>query len=213
METLDAIRGRKSIRAYLPVPVPKEVIARVLEASRWAPSGSNRQGWQVTVVAGETRQRLADRLVERARERERRLSGTAGTAPEVKRRVETLRAQLGQAAEALGQSRWEFVVLGSYRLYDAPVVVVVSQRGPRTEAVPIFVTTMLLAARDQGLGTCWLGYPLSEADVIREVLDIPEEERVAAVVALGYPDPDSPANAFRSERDEVESFCRWVGFD
>jgi nitroreductase len=213
METLQAIQGRKSIRAYLPQPVPREVIAHVLEASRWAPSGSNRQGWQVTVVTGETRRTLSDRLVERARARERRLSGTSGAAPEVVQRVDSLRAQLGRAAEALGQSRQEFVVMGSYRLYDAPVVIVVSQRGPRTDAVPIFVTTMLVAAHDQGLGTCWLGYPLSESDVIRELLDIPEEERVAAVVALGYPDPDSPANAFRSERDEVESFCRWVGFD
>jgi nitroreductase len=213
METLQAIRGRKSIRAFLPRPVPREVIARVLEVSRWAPSGSNRQGWQVTVVTGETCRTLSDRLVERARERESRLSGTTGAAPEVALRVETLRAQLGRAAAALGQSVLEFVVMGSYRLYDAPVVIVVSQRGARTEAVPIFVTTLLLAAHDQGLGTCWLGYPLSEADVIREVLDIPEEERVAAVVALGYPDMDSPANGFRSERDEVETFCRWVGFD
>ena len=213
METLQAIRDRKSVRAFLPRPVPREVIARVLEASRWAPSGSNRQGWRVTVATGETRRALSERLVERAREVERRLSGTAGAAPEVVRRVERLRAQLGRAAEALGCSREEFVVMGSYRLYDAPVVIVVSQRGPRTDAVPIYVTTLLLAAHDQGLGTCWLGYPLSESDAIREVLDIPEEERVAAVVALGYPDPDSPANAFRSERDEVECFCRWVGFD
>jgi nitroreductase len=72
---------------------------------------------------------------------------------------------------------------------------------------------MLLAAHDLGLGTCWLGYPMSYADVIREVLDLPEEERVGAVVALGYPDPDSPANTYRSSRDELETFVRWVGFE
>jgi nitroreductase len=63
------------------------------------------------------------------------------------------------------------------------------------------------------LGTCWLGYPLSYGDLIREALHIPEEERLAAVVALGYPDPDSPANDYRSPRDEVEAFTRWVGFE
>jgi nitroreductase len=212
MQTLEAIHGRQSVRAYLPTPVPKEVIAQILEASRWAPSGSNRQGWRVTVVTGETRRILAGRLAERARERQPHLSSTDDAPSEVAGRVTTLRAGLGRAAEALGKSTWEFVVLGSYRFFDAPVVVIVSHRGARADISP-FVTTMLLAAYDLGLGTCWLGYPLGGSDTIREVLDVPEEEHIRAVVALGYPDPDSPANAFRSSRDEVEDFCRWVGFD
>jgi nitroreductase len=72
---------------------------------------------------------------------------------------------------------------------------------------------MLIAAHDRGLGTCWLGYPLGYADLIREVLGIPEDERLGAVVALGYPDPASPANAYRSPRDELDTFVRWVGFE
>jgi nitroreductase len=113
----------------------------------------------------------------------------------------------------MGQSFWEFVFLGSYRLYDAPVVVVVSHPGKRGGEISQFVTTMLLAAHDVGLGTCWLGYPLSYPDLIREALEIPEEERIGAVVALGYPDPDSPANAYRSSRYELETITRWVGFE
>jgi nitroreductase len=213
METLEAIRGRKSIRAFLPRAVPKDVIAQVLEASRWAPTGVNRQQWCVTVVSGEKRKTLAARLVERAREREPGTPGDTGAPPEVQRRVDVLRADLTQIAQSLGQSLWEFVVLGSYRLYDAPVVVVVSYPGECGTDVSQFVTTMLIAAHDLGLGTCWLGYPLSYSDLIREVLEIPEEERLGAVVALGYPDPVSPANAYRSPRDELETFVRWVGFE
>jgi nitroreductase len=164
------------------------------------------------VAAGDTCRTLSSRLVARARERERAMSSAADAASDVQQRVDTLRAQLGRAAEALGQSRWEFVLLGSYQLYDAPVVLVVSHRGERADVSP-FVTTMLLAAHDLGLGTCWLGYPLSESDLIRELLDIPEDEHIRAVVALGYPDLDSPANAFRSSRDEVDDFARWIGFD
>ena len=213
METLEAIRGRKSIRAFLPKPVPKDVIAQVLEASRWAPTGVNRQQWRVTVVTGDKCRTLAGRLVERAREREPGTPGGTGAPPEVQKRIDALRADLAQIAETLGQSLWEFVVLGSYRLYDAPVVVVVSYPGKRGADVSQFVTTMLIAAHDLGLGTCWLGYPLSYSDLIREVLDIPEGERLGAVVALGYPDPDSPANAYRSPRDELDTFVRWVGFE
>ena len=120
---------------------------------------------------------------------------------------------LGRQAKRLGMSLWEFVVLGSAGFYGAPVVAVVSDRGGGGNDVPPFVTTMLVAAHSLGLGTCWLGYPLAEADLIREALGIPERERLRAVVALGYPDLESPANAFRSPRDEVETFVRWVGFD
>ena len=215
MNTLDTIRGRKSTRAFLTTPVPQETIAQVLDAARWAPSASNRQPWRVTVATGPTRDELAKRLVARARERGAALSSGAGDHPEIQRRRQALRAGLAEVAELLGVSASEFVVIGSYNLYRAPVVVVVSYLGTQgsgSQAVLPFVTTMLLAAHDQGLGTCWLGYPLGYPDTIRDVLGIPEEETPAAVVAMGYPDPNSPATAFRSPRDEIEAFTRWVGF-
>ena len=213
METIDVIRGRKSTRAFLPQPVPQDLISQVLEASRWAPTASNRQQWRVTVATGERCKALADRLVDRARAQEPGVPSAAGAPADADRRVEGLRADLARMGERLGQSLWEFVVLGSYRLYDAPVVVVVSHPGRRGSDVPQFVATMLLAAYDLGLGTCWLGYPLSYANLIHEVLEIPEEDKIGAVVALGYPDPDSPANAYRSPREGPETFVRWVGFD
>ena len=212
METLEAIRSRKSIRAFLAKPVSKEIVAQILDASRWAPSGSNRQPWRVTVVTGSTCNELGDQLAARASERKPQTPGSSG-ASEDAASVNTLRAGLTRIAQSLDRSLWEFVVLGSYRLYDAPVVVVVSSPGKRGGDVAPFVTTMLLAAHELGLGTCWLGYPLSESDLIRQILEIPEDEQIGAVVALGYPDPDSPANAFRSSRQEIDRFVRWVGFD
>ena len=207
MNAVQAIRDRKSIRAFLPRPVPREVIAQVLEISRWAPSGCNRQPWRVTVATGETCRTLADRLVECIRQREPHTPCASGSTPD-----EFVTA-LSRQAERLGQSLWEFVVVGSYAFYGAPVVVVVSHPGSGGEDISPFVTTLLIAAYSLGLGTCWLGYPLSHADLIRQTLDIPEDERIRAVVALGYPDLDSPANAYRSSRNELETFVRWAGFD
>jgi nitroreductase len=193
--------------------VPKAIVARVLDAARWAPSGSNRQPWRVTVVTGPACVELGKGLAARARERQPKTPQATNAPPQTSQNVTALRAGLIEIAQTQGQSLWEFVVLGSYRLYDAPVVVVVSHPGQRGEDVANWVTTMLLAAHDLDLGTCWLGYPLSESDLIRERLAIPEEEKIGAVVALGYPDPDSPANRFRSPRRELEEFVRWVGFD
>jgi len=213
METLEAIKGRKSIRAFLPRPVPEDIIVQMLEASRWAPSGVNTQRWRVTVATGEKRKELAAKLVERAREREACIPSLQGAPPDVRRRSKALLAGFTEVAEAMGISLWEFVVLGSYGFYGAPVVVIVSHLGKHGGQVPLFVTTMLIAAHDLGLGTCWLGYPLSYSDLIHQILEIPDEERIRAVVAMGYPDPGSPANAYRSPRDGLEAFVRWVGFD
>jgi nitroreductase len=214
MDTLQAIRTRSSIRAFLPRPVPQALIEQVLEAARWAPTGVNRQQWRVTVAAGEACAGLAERLVARAREKEPRTPQAGGGAPaEVQARIDALVADLEGIAERLDKSLWEFVIAGSYGFYGAPAVIVVSHPGQRGHDVPQFVTTLLLAAHAVGLGTCWLGYPLSYRDLIRETLEIPAEERLAAVVALGYPDPDSPANDYRSPRDAVEAFTRWVGFE
>jgi nitroreductase len=199
--------------------VSRDVVAQVLEAARWAPTGTNGQRWRVTVASGDVCRELSERLADRARARQPKTTGTADArsateaSSPVGRRMQALRADLNEIAQGRGQSLWEFVILGSYELYHAPVVVVVSHPGKRGGDVSQLVTTMLLAAHDLGLGTCWLGYPRSEADLIREMLEIPEEEGIGAVVALGYPDPDAPANAYRSPRDELEEFVRWVGFD
>jgi nitroreductase len=212
MQTLDAIHTRRSIRAYLPTPVPQEVIAQVLEAGRWAPSGTNRQNWRVTVATGEPLRRLVERMDARVRETRPALSNPDSARPEVKPRVQALRAGLQEIADALDKPLWEFLIAGSYRFFDAPVMLAVSHRGGSAANIDPFVTTLLLAAHDLGLGTCWLGYPLGAADLIQEELGIPEDERVRAIVALGYPDLDSPAATFRSSREEVESFVKWVGF-
>jgi len=213
MQTLDAIKGRTSIRAFLPTPIPQETIAQLLDAARWAPSGSNRQNWRVTVATGAPLQRLVERMDERVRRHQPDMSNAAKEKPEVRQGLQTLRAGLTELAEAQGKSLWEFIVRGSYRFFDAPVMLAVSHRGQNAANVATFVTTMLLAAHDMGLGTIWLGYPLGASDLIVEELGIPEDEKVRAIVALGYPDPGSPAATFRSSRDEVETCTRWVGFE
>ena len=56
-----AVTSRASVRAFLPTAVPKETIARILEAASYAPSGSNMQPWKVRVVTGAVKDRLAGR--------------------------------------------------------------------------------------------------------------------------------------------------------
>ena len=61
MELIDALRSTGAVREYLAEPVPDEVVERILDTARFAPSGGNRQGWRVIVVKDpEIRRRLRD---------------------------------------------------------------------------------------------------------------------------------------------------------
>jgi nitroreductase len=208
MELVEAIRGRISVRAYKADPVPRETIERLLEVARWAPSGSNSQPWRVTVVAGEALEAWRAMLIARA-EASR---WDAARQEAFDRRVRS--GSLGALAALSERSPYELLVLGSNRLYDAPAAVVLSfsgEEGARTpDGIPAFVTTLMLAAHEMGLGACWLGFVMGQPDLVREHARIPADEQPAAVLALGYLDPDAPENRFRSPREPVGAFTRWV---
>jgi len=50
LDVFEAIKGRRSVRKYKADPVPEELIEKILEAGRWAPSGSNIQPWEFIVI-------------------------------------------------------------------------------------------------------------------------------------------------------------------
>ena len=69
----------------------------------------------------------------------------------------------------------------------------------------------VLTAHELGLGTCPIGLISAYEDEIKDLLNIPENKNVVIGVALGYPDWDIPANRFKSTRDDLGTFVRWIG--
>ena len=63
MDVLEAMRGRKSTRAYLDKPVARATVEAILDAARWAPSGVDSQPWKVAVVSGTTKERISSDLL------------------------------------------------------------------------------------------------------------------------------------------------------
>ncbi|HEX2116532.1 MAG TPA: nitroreductase family protein, partial [Alphaproteobacteria bacterium] len=63
---LDAIASRRSVRAFLPDPVPRETVKRILTAAARAPSGTNMQPWRVRVLMGAAKERLSKAVDEAA---------------------------------------------------------------------------------------------------------------------------------------------------
>jgi len=60
MELVEAIKGRRSVRRYKPIPIPKETIMELCELASWAPSGMNRQNWFFVAVTGDYVRKVAE---------------------------------------------------------------------------------------------------------------------------------------------------------
>ena len=107
----------------------------------------------------------------------------------------------------------EFIPEGSYRFFGAPAAVLVYVHEDllplRLVCCGAFMTQMTLAAHAEGLGTCAIGFVRTADRQMREVLSVPEEFSFVVALAVGYPDPQSPVNEFRSSRVPVDEVCRF----
>ncbi|HDN97696.1 MAG: nitroreductase [Candidatus Omnitrophota bacterium] len=174
MDFYQVIETRRSVRSYKPDPVPEEVLKKVLNAARIAPSGSNRQPWKFIIIKDEERKKKMVELCE-------------------------------------GQS---FVA-------EAPVLIVACGRNIHYNRggwmgdysmivdVAIAVDHLTLAARAEGLGTCWIGSFDNEG--IKKFLGIPEDVNVVALTPLGYPkNPDVfKPTSDRKELEEIICYEEW----
>lgn len=220
MDFSDVVKSRRSVRAFLPDPVPRDLIADIIETARWAPSWGNTQPWEIVTADGEKASVLAERFVEEA---------TKGAAPRpdidmpIKFEDPYLARYmaLGRTLfEALGIERTDKEArnqhyLNMYRFFGAPACIYLTIDDRLN--VPYSCldigsvgTTICYAACDRGLGTIYLAASMHYPDIVREVLEIPDTKKVVIGIAVGYPHPHAAASVFRSEREPVDSIMRFA---
>ncbi len=216
MDLLKVIEERKTIRAYKPEPVPKEKIEEILRLAIHAPSAINLQPWEFIVVTGEEKERLSRRLIKAYKEKQIACSpGNVKPLPKTygKRGAKTL-ALMKPFFEEMGVDVDQYINEGSCRFYGAPAAILfcLDDSFPKARMVDVGVALgyFALAAHESGLGTCPVGLICAYEDEIKELLNIPENKNVVIGVALGYPDWDVPINRFKSTRDDLTNFVRWI---
>ena len=64
MDVKEAVLARRSIRAFNPEPVPREVLEEIMENALWAPSWGNTQPWRLTLIGGETLEKIKEEYVQ-----------------------------------------------------------------------------------------------------------------------------------------------------
>jgi nitroreductase len=169
MDVLEAIRSRRSIRAYEPLEVEEDKLARVLESGRLSPSSSNRQERRFIVVRDA---KIRELLSEAARNQK-----FVAEAPVV---------------IAACSVEKEYVMLCGQLAYPIDTAIAVDH--------------MTLVAVEEGLGTCWIG--AFDEKKVKEILNIPVDVRVVALLTLGYPSK-IPRPTPRKSLNEIVMWEEW----
>jgi nitroreductase len=168
METLDAIKSRRAVREYTDASLARETMERLIAAAILAPSAMNLQPWAFAAIL--------DRDA---------ISGFA------KRIKDWLLANFSQTS--LPPSVRTLIEPESYNvLHNAPAIVLVLAKSKEPQACEdccLAAENLMLAARDEGLGTCWIGLsrPWFNLPSTKRELGLPEQYEVVAPIILGQP--------------------------
>lgn len=216
-----AIRARRAVRAFLPDPVEPGLVRRLIDLAAQAPSGTNMQPWKLRVIGPQTRARLEAALLaaleagERQGVEEYRYYPERFREPYLSRRRKVgwdLYGLLGVAkGDIEGMKRQ---TAANLRFFDAPVALMLTidrdlEIGSWLD-LGMFIQNLLIAAQGHGLDSCPQAIFAQFHPIVRQELEIPEDEVVVCGIAIGKADPDAPANRLIPEREPVENFTTWL---
>lgn len=223
-EAVDAaITSRRSIRAYLPTPVAREDLEKILEVAARAPSGTNIQPWKVYVLTGAKKEALSDAILEAYNDPEKNKEHSEAyfyyprqwVSPFIERRRKVgwdLYGLLGitrdnKAGMAYQHGR-------NFRFFDAPVGLIftidrVLEQGSWID-YGMFLQNIMVAARARGLDTCPQAAFIHYPRIIAEHLGLGENETVVCGMSLGWADPDKVENSLVTEREPLDAFVRFI---
>jgi nitroreductase len=198
MEFRDVVRTTSACRHYRPDPVPDEVLARVLDAARWAPTGGNRQGVRFLVVRDPVKRRaLRDLYVPLWEQYVARAGARPGAPlPKLVEAADHMARHLDEVPVLLVVCAQLGDLLATDRHLDRLSVVGGGSIYPAVQNV-------LLAARAEGLGTALTTLLCAVEPQVKALLAIPDGVLTAALVPLGYPARPLPRKLSRRPLEEL----------
>ncbi|WP_433296429.1 nitroreductase [Pseudonocardia sp. CA-142604] len=218
----DALRTRHSCRAFLPTPVARVDIERLLMLADQSASNSNTQPWQVHVLTGAAKQALSEDLL-RAFDAEQIESEEYDYQPRSNQWPEPFRSRRrkfgeGLYGDALGIANGDSAGRRrqhrrNYEFFGAPVEIILTvSTAPLQGALVdagLFLQALMLAARGLGLHTCPQASLIDFHSVVRRHVTIPDDHLIVCGVALGHADQDDRVNTQHTVREPLGSFARF----
>ena len=218
-EIFDLFHGRHCCRAFLPDPVDRVAVDEALTAAGRAPSSKNTQPWGVEIVTGARLEELRAALLAAFDESE-------PSRPDYQFSPDPLSDIMKLRARACGFGLFQHKGIArddrparhlhareNFRLFGAPACVILTlpheaEKGTFFDG-GLFMASLLLSLRATGYEATPMFSVASYSAAIRRVLGIPYDRLIALAAAFGKEDPDAHVNAFRTDREPLESFVRW----
>jgi len=198
---LDIIKSRRSIREYLSGKISKDILFRILEAARWAPSAHNAQPWRFIIIRKRgLKEELARAMAD-----------------------EWIKDMIKNGLPS--ETQKDLVETSIRRFTKAPVLIIACvtmedmdkypdlrrqeyEHIMAVQSLAAAIQNMLLMAHSEGLGACWFCAPLFCQEVVRKVLKIPDDVEPVALITLGYPS-ERASPPFRKPVEEIAYKNYW----
>lgn len=217
-----AITSRRSIRAYLPTPVPRQTLEDILSVASRAPSGTNIQPWKVHVLTGAAKESLSAKILEAFNDPAEAASHSDDypyyprewLSPYIDRRRKIGLGLYGLLGIQKGDKARMHSQLGrNYTFFDAPVGLIFTidrllQQGSWLD-YGMFLQNIMIAARARGLDTCPQVAFMQFHRIILTHLNVPSDQMLVCGMSLGYADPAAIENTLITEREPVSAFARF----
>ncbi len=197
---LEFVRSRRSIRKFRKDPLPREALGRIIEAASWAPSASNRQDWEFTIITSPTTKKKMEDIVRNCWESILDKSQTGAVKEELERYTKNF--------------DW---------FSQAPVLIAISAKKPETFlchlvgevaddvagtgiSAAMAAQNLMLAAHTFGIGSCCTTGPLAAQGSLKDLLGLGKRRKIVCLIALGYPaeQPEAPL------RKPVEKIAKYI---
>ncbi len=208
-----ALRERRSVRGYLPEPVPEAVLQEVFALAQLSPSNCNVQPWEVYVASGATRDELRRRFMAGVSSG-KAMTPDAGFMPAVTGDHRTRQVDCAQALYgAMGIERGDKMgrmnaTLRNFALFDAPHVCFLGMRReygiPMALDVGMYAQSLMLVMTAHGIGSCAQGSMGYYPDDVRELFGISDDIAILFGISFGYEDTTVVANNARTTRAALQ---------
>jgi nitroreductase len=220
LSVAEAVMTRRSVRSFLDKPVDLETLTRVMDQARFAPSGCNFQPWEASIVTGEPLKALQEKMKASPPQdpQEYDWSAPNGSPPHLARLhdvSERMYGAMGVAREDK-ESRRAFMA-NNIVSFGAPAVLLCYfprfMGPPQWSDVGMWLQTVMLLLRGEGLDSCPQEYLWMHARLIKEFLGVSDETHIFFCgIAIGYRDEQAPINNFERARIPLDEQVKFIGF-
>lgn len=219
MDAIECIKTRKSIRKFMPEPVPQDILFNVLNAAVWSPSYKNSQPWELVIVSGRKKEELTQLLIgllEKGITPAPDLPEPESWPCEIDARIKDSQIR---RSEQFGIDLSDPTLIrksktANFSFYGAPHGIFLFQEASLTEwsifDMGLFAQSLMLAAHAYGLGTVPQAFLTDYSEAVKNFFDIPDSKRLVLGISIGYPDYGSKVNSYISSRIDSSGIVKWV---